>query len=202
MKIISGKSIFASLIMIIILSFITQIIVNDPKNSNNVLLNEIPSHDEEKIFGVKIRQENKKGEKFLITAENLVESNSEDKKVILENSLTTIDQKGIFTNISAGHAIISNNYDNFDFSDKVKITKKLRKFILKTESLSGTFEKGDYYTQDDVNIISGNIRIKGKGLDVKKNGEYIKIKGKAILNMVLSSKKWKILKYMYFLLFY
>ena len=192
MKIISGKSIFASLIMIIILSFITQIIVNDQKNSKNVLLNQIPSHDEEKIFGVKIRQENKKGEKLLIIAETLVESNSEDKKVILENSLTTIDQKGVFTNISAGHAIISNNYDNFDFSDKVKITKKLRKFILKTESLSGTFEKGDYYTQDDVNIISGNIRIKGKGLDVKKNGEYIKIKGKAILNMVLSSKKWKI----------
>ena len=192
MKIISGKSIFASLIMIIILSFITHIIVNDQKNSKNVLLNKIPSHDEEKILGVKIRQENKKGEKFLIVADTLVESNSKDKKVILENSLTTIDQKGILTNISAGHAIISNNYDNFDFSDKVKITKKLRKFILKTESLSGTFEKGDYYTQDDVDIISGNIRIKGKGLDVKKNGEYIKIKGKAILNMVLSSKKWKI----------
>ena len=192
MKIISGKSIFASLIVIIILSFITQIAVNDHKNSKNVLLNKIPSDDKEKIFGVEIRQENKKGEKFLIVAETLVESNSEDKKVILENSLTTIDQKGIFTNISAGHAIISNNYDNFDFSDKVKITKKLRKFILKTESLSGTFEKGDYYTQDDVDIISGNIRIKGKGLDVKKNGEYIKIKGKAILNMVLSSKKWKI----------
>lgn len=192
MKIISGKSIFASLIVIIILSFITQIVVNDNKSSKNVLLNKNPSDDKEKILGVKIRQENKKGEKLLIIAETLVESNSEDKKVILENSLTTIDQKGIFTNISAGHAIISNNYDNFDFSDKVKITKKLRKFILKTESLSGTFEKGDYYTQDDVDIISGNIRIKGKGLDVKKNGEYIKIKGKAILNMVLSSKKWKI----------
>ena len=192
MKIISGKSIFASLIVIIILSFITQIVVNDHKDSKNVLLNKNPSDDKEKILGVEIRQENKKGEKFLIVAETLVESNSEDKKVILENSLTTIDQKGIFTNISAGHAIISNNYDNFDFSDKVKITKKLRKFILKTESLSGTFEKGDYYTQDDVSIISGNIRIKGKGLDVKKNGEYIKIKGKAILNMVLSSKKWKI----------
>ena len=189
MKIISSKSIFASLIVIIILSFISQIIVNDHKNSKNMLLNKIPSDDKEKILGVEIRQENKKGEKFLILAETLVESNSEDKKVILENSLTTIDQKGIFTNISAGHAIISNNYDNFDFSDKVKITKKLRKFILKTESLSGTFEEGDYYTQDDVDIISGNIRIKGKGLDVKKKGEYIKIKGKAILNMVLSSKK-------------
>ena len=187
MKIISGKSIFASLIVIIILSFIAQIIVNDQKNSKNVLLNKVNSDDKEKILGVKITQENKKGEKFLIIAETLIESNSKDKKVILENSLTTIDQKGIFTIISAGHAIISNNYDNFDFSDKVKITKKLRKFILKTESLSGTFEKGDYYTQDDVDIVSGNIKIKGKGLHVKKNGEYIKIKGKATLNMLLSN---------------
>ena len=192
MKIITGKTIFASIIVIIILSFITQIIVNDQKTSKNVQLNKVPYDNKEKIQGVKIRQENKKGEKFLIVAESLLESTSEDKKVVLENSLTTIDQKGIFTNITAGHAIISNNYDNFDFSDKVKITKKLRKFILKTESLSGTFEKGDYYTQDDVDIVSGNIRIKGKGLDVKKNGEYIKIKGKAILNMLLSNKKWKI----------
>ena len=187
MKIISGKSIFASLIVIIILSFITQIIVNDQKNSKDLLLNKTNPNDKEKILGVKIIQENKKGEKFLIIAETLIESNSEDKTVILENSLTTIDQKGILTNISAGHAIISNNYDHFDFSGKVKITKKLRKFILKTESLSGTFEKGDYYTPDEVDIVSGNIRIKGKGLDVKKNGEYIKIKGKAILNMLLSN---------------
>ncbi len=189
MKIISGKSIFSSLIVIIILSFITQIVVNDHKNSNNMTFNKTPSYDNEKIFGVKIRQENKKGEKFLIIAETLVESNSEDNKIFLENSLTTIEQNGIFTDISAGYAVISNNYDNFDFSDNVKITKKIRKFVLKTKSLSGTFEKGDYYTRDDVDIVSGNIRIKGKGLDVKKNGEYIKIKGKAILNMLLSNKK-------------
>ncbi len=189
MKMITGKSIFASIIVVIILSFVTQIMVNDQKTSKNVQLNKDPYDNKEEVHGVKILQENKKGEKFLIVAESLLESTSEDKKVILKNSLTTIDQKGIFTNISAGHAIISNNYDNFNFSDNVKITKKLRKFVLKTDSLSGTFEKGDYYTQDDVDIVSGNITIKGKGLDVRKNGEYIKIKGKATLNMLLSNKK-------------
>ena len=189
MKIISGKSIFASLIGIIILSFITQVTLNDQNNSKNELLNRIPYDNSEKIIGVKILQENETGEKFLIIADSLVESNSQDKKVFLENSLTTIEQNGIFTNISAGYAIISNNYDNFDFSDNVKITKKIRKFILKTESLNGTFKKGNYYTDDDVDIISNNIRIKGKGLNVEKNGEYIKIKGKAKLNMYLSSEK-------------
>ena len=189
MKMISSKSLFASLIVIIILSFIVNSIFNKNKNAENMLISKIPDNNKEKILGVKIRQENKKGEKFLIVADTLVESNSKDKKVILENSLTTIDQKGILTNISAGHAIISNNYDNFDFSDKVKITKKKRKFILKTESLTGSFEKGNYYTEDDVNIVSSNIIIKGTGLDVKKNGEYIKVKGKAKLNMLLSTEK-------------
>ena len=189
MKIISSKSIFASLIVIIILSFIINSILNNNKNAKNMLISKIPSNNKEKILGVKIRQQSKQGEKFLIIAESLVESNSDDKKVILENSLTTIEQNGIFTDISAGHAIISNNYDNFDFSDKVKITKKIRKFVLTTESLTGTFEKGNYYTDDDVDIISSNIRIKGKGLYVKKNGEYIKVKGKAKLNMLLSTRK-------------
>ena len=190
MKLISIKSIFASLIIIIILSFIINIISNDNDRSKNKVLDRISKDNKnEKIFGVRIRQQNKKGEKFLIVAKSLIESNSNDKKVILENSLTTIEQNGIFTNISAGHAIISNNYDNFNFSDKVKITKKVRKFILTTESLAGTFKKGYYYTDDDVYIVSSNTIIKGKGLDVKNNGEYIKIKGKAVLNMLLSNKK-------------
>ena len=189
MKIISGKSIFATLVVIIIFSFIVNSILNYNKNVKNVLTSKIPTNNKDKIFGVKIRQQSKQGEKILIVAESLVESNSDDKKVILQNSLTTIEQNGIFTDISAGHAIISNNYDNFDFSDKVKITKKIRKFVLKTESLTGTFEKGNYYTEDDVDIVSSNIRIKGTGLDVKKNGEYIKVKGKATLKMLLSNKK-------------
>ncbi|MFL2818927.1 MAG: LPS export ABC transporter periplasmic protein LptC [Candidatus Puniceispirillales bacterium] len=189
MKIISSKSIFASLVVIIISSFVFNSILDYNKNIKNVLTSKIPTNNKDKIFGVKIRQQSKQGEKFLIVAESLVESNSDEKKVILQNSLTTIEQNGIFTDISAGHAIISNNYDNFDFSDKVKITKKIRKFILKTESLTGTFEKGNYYTDDDVDIVSSNIKIKGTGLDVKKNGEYIKVKGKATLKMLLSNKK-------------
>ena len=189
MKIISGKSIFASLIVIIIFSFIVNSILNYNQNIKSILTSKIPTNNKEKILGVKIRQQSKQGEKFLIIAESLVESNSDDKEVILENSLTTIEQNGIFTDISAGHAIISNNYDNFDFSDKVKITKKIRKFVLKTESLTGTFEKGNYYNDDDVDIVSNNIIIKGTGLDVKKNGEYIKVKGKATLKMLLSNKK-------------
>ena len=188
MKVISGKSIFASLIVILVMSFI----INNLLNKNSPLKREVINKNfptkQEKVLGIKIRQENKNGDKFLIIADSLQEIVSDKNKVILENSTTTINQKGVFTNISSGYAVISNNYDNFNFSDNVKVTKKLRKFTLKTETLIGTFEEGNFYTNDEVDIVSGNTTIKGKGLDVKKNGEYIKIRGKAILKMLLSKK--------------
>jgi LPS export ABC transporter protein LptC len=141
-----------------------------------------------KIIGVEIRQQNKQGDKFLIIADTLEEIESKENKVILENSLTTIDQKGILTKISAGNAILTNDYSDFIFSKKVKITKKTRKFTLTTQTLTGTFKKGNYHTNDSVYIVSGNTVIEGKGLQIKKNGEYIKIKGKAKLKMLLLQK--------------
>ncbi|MDC1375635.1 LPS export ABC transporter periplasmic protein LptC [bacterium] len=188
-KLISRKSIFASLIIILILIFLVNLLIN---NINELTVNPIKKMKEEgteKIIGARIHQQNKKGEKFLIIAETLKENNTENNRVVLENSLTTIDQKGVLTNISAGHAIISNNYENFDFSNKVKITKKTRKFILETQTLIGTIKKGNFYTDDKVNIVSGNIRINGTGLDLRRNGEYIKVGGKAILKMLLLRKK-------------
>ncbi len=188
MNIISGKSIFAFLILLIVMSFV----INNFMSNNNLAGNEnkfkSTSIKQDKIIGVEIRQQNKQGDKFLIVADTLEEVESKKKKLILENSLTTIDQKGILTKISAGKAIITNNYDNFNFLNQVKITKKTRKFSLKTQTLTGTFKKGNYHTNDEVDIVSGNTIIKGKGLNIKKNGEYIKIKGKATLRMLLSQK--------------
>ena len=188
MKIISGKSIFASLIVILVMSFIINNLLNKNSPLKRQIINKNLPTKKEKVLGIKIRQENKNGDKFLIIADSLQEIVSDKNKVILENSTTIINQKGVFTNISSGYAVISNNYDNFNFSDNVKVTKKLRKFTLKTETLIGTFKDGNFYTNDEVDIVSGNTTIKGKGLDVKKNGEYIKIKGKAKLKMLLSKK--------------
>ena len=157
------------------------------KNNNNTIV-KTKKEDTEKISGVRIHQKNKRGEKFLIVAETLQESKTESNKVILENSLTTIDKNGILTKIVAGHAIVSNNYENFDFSNKVRIIKKARNFVLETKTLVGTLKKGNFSTVDKVKIISGNTKINGNGLDLRKNGEYIKIKGKAVLTMLLSRK--------------
>jgi len=188
MKIISGKSIFASLVFVLILSFV----VNDFLNDNDLVREQskykYSSENQDKIIGVEIRQQNKQGDKFLIIADTLQELESKDKKVILQNSLTTIDQKGVLTKISAGNAIITNDYNDFIFSDKVKIIKKTRKFTLTTRTLTGTFKKGNYHTNDNVDIVSGNTVIKGEGLQIKKNGEYIKIRGKAKLRMLLLQK--------------
>ena len=188
MNIISRKSIFASLVFFLIMSFVVNYFINDNNLFNNQDKYKKTSKNQDKIIGVEIRQQNKQGDKFLIVADTLEEIGSKEMKVILENSLTTIDQKGVLTKISAGEAIITNNYNDFIFTKKVKITKKSRKFTLKTKTLTGTFKKGNYHTNDKVDIVSGNTIIKGKGLQIKKNGEYIKIKGKAKLRMLLLQK--------------
>ena len=188
MKIISGKTIFASLVFFIIMSFVVNNFLKDDNLFKNKNKYNKSSEKQDKIIGVEIRQQNKQGDKFLIMADTLEEIDSKENQVILENSLTTIDQKGILTKISAGNAIITNDYNDFIFSNKVKITKKTRKFTLTTKSLTGTFKKGNYHTNDDVDIVSGNTIIEGKGIQIKKNGEYIKIKGKAKLRMLLLQK--------------
>jgi len=133
-----------------------------------------------------IHKENKKGEKYVIIADTLQESQTKDGEVKLENSLTTINKNGILTEIIAGYAIITNNYEDFNLTKKVTIIKKSRDFELKTNSLIGSMKKGNFFTNDKVFIVSGNITIVGAGMDLKRNGEYIKIRGKAKLVMLLS----------------
>mgnify|MGYP003993170147 FL=1 len=187
-RVINKKFIFASLIMTIVLIFIINIFLSEVFKTTDKAIVKAKKENSEKISGVRIHQKNKRGEKFLIVAETLQESKTESNKVILENSLTTIDKNGILTKIVAGHAIVSNNYENFNFSEKVKIIKKSRNFVLETKTLVGTLKKGNFSTVDKVKIISGNTKINGNGLDLRKNGEYIRIKGKAVLTMLLSRK--------------
>ena len=187
-RLINKKFIFASLIMTLVLIFIINIFVSEVFKTNDKAIVKTKKENSDKISGVRIHQKSKRGEKFLIVAETLKESNTKDNKVILENSLTTINKNGIITKIVAGHAIVSNNYEEFNFSNKVKIIKKARNFVLETKTLVGTLKKGNFSTVDKVKIISGNTKINGNGLDLRKNGEYIRIKGKAVLTMLLSSK--------------
>ena len=171
------------MIIILILAFAVSSFINT-RISKITDVQNYSAEEPKKIIGVEIRQQNKEGTKFLIVADTLEEANSEFNTIKLENSYTTIDQKGILTNISAGHAIITNNYENFDFSDNVVIVKKSRDFNLKSKTLSGNFDKGNYNTNDQVDIVSRNISIKGNGLIVRNNGDYIKVKGKAFLEML------------------
>ena len=187
-SLINKKFIFASLVMTLVLIFIINIFVSEVFKTTDSTIVKTKKEKSDKISGVRIHQKSKRGEKFLIVAETLKESNTKDNKVILENSLTTINKNGIITKIVAGHAIVSNNYENFNFSEKVKIIKKSRNFVLETKTLVGTLKKGNFSTVDKVKIISGNTKINGNGLDLRKNGEYIRIKGKAVLTMLLSRK--------------
>jgi uncharacterized membrane protein YraQ (UPF0718 family) len=123
-SLINKKFIFASLVMTLVLIFIINIFVSEVFKTTDSTIVKTKKENSDKISGVRIHQKSKRGEKFLIVAETLKESKTEANKVILENSLTTIDNNGILTKIVAGYAIVSNNYENFNFSEKVKIIKK------------------------------------------------------------------------------
>ena len=119
MKIISGKTVFASLVFLLIMSFVVNNFLKDDDFLRDKDKYKRSSENKDKIIGVEIKQQNKQGDKFLIIADTLEEIESKERKIILENSLTTIDQKGVLTKISAGNAIITNDYNDFIFSNKL-----------------------------------------------------------------------------------
>ena len=184
---ISNKSVFAFLVFAIISSFIINSFISKDIDILNSPLKNLENNIKIKqVLRPIIHKENKKGEKYVIIADTLQESQTKDGEVKLENSLTTINKNGILTEIIAGYAIITNNYEDFNLTKKVTIIKKSRDFELKTNSLIGSMKKGNFFTNDKVFIVSGNITILGAGMDLKRNGEYIKIRGKAKLVMLLS----------------
>ena len=186
---ISSKSIFGFLTLALVFSFVVNHFQTKDLNVETKFLTiKKEQSRSKKIMGAKIYKQTKKGEQYLIVAETLKESKTKNGKVELENSVTTINKNGITTTIIAGYAIIANNFETFNLSKKVKTTKKTRNFVLTTNSLVGELEKGNFFTNDKVDIISRNIKINGEGLDFKRNGEYIKINGKAKLIMFLSKK--------------
>ena len=184
---ISNKFIFAFLVLAIISSFIINSFISKDIDILNSPLKNLENNIKiKKVLRPIIHKENKKGERYMIIADTLQESQTKDGEVKLENSLTTINKNGILTEIIAGYAIITNNYEDFNLTKKVTIIKKSRDFELKTNSLIGSMKKGNFFTNDKVFIVSGNITIVGAGMDLKRNGEYIKIRGKAKLVMLLS----------------
>ena len=81
MKIISGKTIFASLVFLIIMSFGVNNFLNNDDFSSDIEKYKRSSEKQDKIIGVEIRQQNKQGDKFLIIAETLEEIESKKKKL-------------------------------------------------------------------------------------------------------------------------
>ena len=81
MKIINTKFTFAFLIIILILVFVISSFINTIKSKPANIENDNINEETKKIVGVEIRQQNKKGTKFLIVADTLEETKSKLNKV-------------------------------------------------------------------------------------------------------------------------
>ena len=75
------------------------------------------------------------------------------------------------------------NYKKFKLSEDVKIYNNNKKFVLKTDELTGVFDTGDMFANSPVKIQIKNSKIQGSSLNLKNYGEYIKVLGKASLTI-------------------
>ena len=156
--------------------------INKNKHFNSEIKKNIDPSKEGKTFGVNIEQNHPNGEKIKIVAD-LMEENKEKKIIKLINPITKIINKNNVTKITSNYAYIINNYSKFKLNKNVTIFNVKKKFALKTNELTGTFDTGDMHTYSPVKIQIKNSKLQGSSLNLKNYGEYIKVFGKAKLTI-------------------
>jgi len=178
---LSVKSIIVFLIVLII-TILSFNYINRNRQINSKNIENIDPSKEGKTVGVNIEQNQKNGEKIKIVAD-LMEENKEKKLIKLTNPITKIIKKSDVTKITSKTGFIINNYSKFNLDKNVNILNRKKKFSLKTEQLSGTFDTGDMHTNTPVRIQIRNSEIQGSKLRLKNYGEYVKVFGKAKLTI-------------------
>lgn len=174
-----AKAVFIILI-VLISSILVLNYININKQVNSKNFEPIDPSKQGKTVGVNIKQNRTNGEKIKIVAD-LMEENKEKKVIKLINPITDIVKKSHITKITSDYGYIVNNYKKFKLDKNVEIYNFEKKFLLKTETITGTFDNGDMHTNSPVNIQIENSKIQGSSLTLKNFGEYIKVFGKARL---------------------
>tara|TARA_Y100001954_G_C15531084_1_gene464178 strand:+ start:23 stop:574 length:552 start_codon:yes stop_codon:yes gene_type:complete len=178
---LSAKFIFIILIVLII-TILTSNYINRNSQLNSQKIQGIDPSKEGKTVGVNIVQNQPNGEKIKIIAD-LMEENKKEKLIKLINPITEIIKKNNITKITSNYGYIIDNYSKFKLNKNVNIYNNEKKFVLKTEELSGIFDTGDMYTNSSVKIKIKNSKIQGSSLSLKNYGEYIKVFGKVKLTI-------------------
>ena len=177
----NSKAIFVILIVFIILILAFNYI-NRNKQINSEQIKNIDTSKEGKTIGVNIQQNQPNGNKIKIVAD-LMEEDKEKKLIKLINPITKILNENNVTKITSNYGYIINNYKKFKLDKDVNIYNEKKKFVLKTEDLSGIFDTGYMFTNSPVKIQINNSKIQGSSLSLKNFGEYIKVSGKAKLTI-------------------
>jgi len=178
---LSSKATFIILILIIIFILAFNYI-NRNKQINSEKINDIDLSKEGITIGVNIEQNQQNGNKIKIVAD-FMEENKEKKLIKLINPITKIIKEDNETKLTSNYGYIINNYKKFKLDKDVNIFNDNKKFVLKTEDITGIFDTGNMYTNSPVKIQINNSKIQGSSLSLKNFGEYIKVSGKARLTI-------------------
>ena len=178
---LSPKAIFITLIILLTTILISNYI-NRNKQLNSEKLKDIDPSKEGKTIGVNIEQNQPNGNKIKIIAD-LMEENKDKNRIKLINPTTKIIKENNVTKITSEYGYIINNYKKFELDKDVNIYNNNKKFVLKTENLTGIFDTGNMYTNSPVQIQINNSKLQGSSLSLKNFGEYIKVLGNARLTL-------------------
>ena len=177
---VNQKHYFFILIIFIIVLFVVNL--SSFQQVEKESFKKMAENQTKKTIGINIERRKIDGKNISIKADELDEDKA-NKTVTLKNSVTSIKIIDDETKIFAGIAILKNDFEDFNLSNKVKIINIKKKFTLKTENLTGEFKKGSMFSNKDVFVSINNIKIFGKGLEMLNHGEYLKIIGKAKLKI-------------------
>ena len=165
-----------------IISIVIFNYINVKKLKNSEKIENIDPSKEGITVGVNIEQSQPNGEKIKIFAD-LMEENKEKKQIKLINPITKIVKNNDITKITSNFGYITNNYSKFKLDKNVNIRNNEKKFALKTEKLTGSFDTGDMYTNLPVKIEINNSKLQGSSLSLRNYGEYVIVYGKAKLTI-------------------
>lgn len=134
------------------------------------------------LVGARYSGKTESGSRFNITAQEAVENQPEDGKVLLMQPDGFILQSdGSRMNLQAAQAIYEETTGMLDLEGDVQITQSKHNLTLRATSLLAALDDGNIISQNPVELVGPNIIVTGEGLAANEAQDLIVFTGKSRL---------------------
>lgn len=142
------------------------------------------------LVGARYSGKTESGSRFNITAQEAVENQPEDGKVLLMQPDGFILQSdGSRMNLQATQAIYEETTGMLDLEGDVQITQSKHNLTLRATSLLAALDDGNIISQNPVELVGPNILVTGEGLAANEAQDLIVFTGKSRLTFTPKSNE-------------